>query len=304
MPAAETTEAILLRRARFGESSYVLIWLSPEHGKIRTAARGTARKDSKLRGRLDLFYHAEVQFAAGRKSDLHALRELTRVLEIPVVGTEVLAKHPYSVAECISTRVVDRVRADVSWTGGVSGVMKTARLAEAFGVNCEVHTAIFHPLEMVNLHWADVDMAAGTVRVSAKRSGEFLLRDEALPILAWSAKTYEERTVPLPESTIRLLGDLRRPTRLHLRRRAERLLHHLRRRPRRRRRGLRRRTRLRGSRRARARGRPRAPRRGWGPARTPRCRSRSPRSAPPRRPARRGLRSARRSRRGSTRPSS
>lgn len=76
MPAAETTEAILLRRARFGESSYVLIWLSPEHGKIRTAARGTARKDSKLRGRLDLFYHAEVQFAAGRKSELHALREL------------------------------------------------------------------------------------------------------------------------------------------------------------------------------------------------------------------------------------
>jgi len=76
MPAAETTEAILLRRARFGESSYVLVWLSPEHGKIRTAARGTARRDSKLRGRLDLFYHAEMQFAAGRKSDLHALREL------------------------------------------------------------------------------------------------------------------------------------------------------------------------------------------------------------------------------------
>jgi len=80
MPAAETTEAILLRRARFGESSYVLVWLSPDHGKIRTAARGTARRDSKLRGRLDLFYHAEVQFAAGRKSDLHALREL-RLLE-------------------------------------------------------------------------------------------------------------------------------------------------------------------------------------------------------------------------------
>jgi len=80
MSAAETTEAILLRRARFGESSYVLVWLSPDHGKIRTAARGTARRDSKLRGRLDLFYHAEVQFAAGRKSDLHALREL-RLLE-------------------------------------------------------------------------------------------------------------------------------------------------------------------------------------------------------------------------------
>jgi DNA repair protein RecO len=77
MPApAETAEAILLRRARFGESSYVLVWLSPAHGKIRTAARGTARRESKLRGRLDLFYHAEIQFAAGRQSDLHALREL------------------------------------------------------------------------------------------------------------------------------------------------------------------------------------------------------------------------------------
>ena len=76
MPAAQTTEAILLRRARFGESSYVLIWLSPGHGKIRTTARGTARRDSRLRGRLDLFYHAEIQFAAGRKSDLHALREV------------------------------------------------------------------------------------------------------------------------------------------------------------------------------------------------------------------------------------
>ena len=79
MPAAETSEAILLRRVRFGESSYVLVWLSPGHGKIRTAARGTAGKDSKLRGRLDLFYHAEVQFAAGRKSDLHALREVKLV---------------------------------------------------------------------------------------------------------------------------------------------------------------------------------------------------------------------------------
>jgi len=86
--------------------------------------------------------------------DVHSLRELTRTLEIPIVGTEVLAKHPYSIAECISTRVVDRVRADVSWTGGVTGVMKTARLAEAFGVNCEIHTSIFHPLEIVNLHCA------------------------------------------------------------------------------------------------------------------------------------------------------
>jgi L-alanine-DL-glutamate epimerase-like enolase superfamily enzyme len=81
-----------------------------------------------------------------------ALRELTRILDIPVVGTEVLPKHPYSVAECISNRVVDAVRADPSWSGGVTGTLKTARLAEAHHMNCELHTTIFHPLELVNLH--------------------------------------------------------------------------------------------------------------------------------------------------------
>jgi DNA repair protein RecO (recombination protein O) len=74
--ATATTEAILLRRSRFGETSLVLVWLSPAHGKLRTAARGAGRKDSKLRGRLDLFYHAEIHFASGKKSDLHALREV------------------------------------------------------------------------------------------------------------------------------------------------------------------------------------------------------------------------------------
>ncbi|WP_342358751.1 enolase C-terminal domain-like protein [Terrarubrum flagellatum] len=98
--------------------------------------------------RLNYYWYEEPLY----DEDMHSLRELARTLEIPLVGTEVLAKHPYSIAECISTRVVDRVRADVSWTGGVTGVMKTARLAEAFGVNCEVHTSIFHPLEIVNLH--------------------------------------------------------------------------------------------------------------------------------------------------------
>ena len=81
-----------------------------------------------------------------------ALRELKSKVNIPIVGAEVLAKHPYSVAEVIATNVVDSVRADVSWSGGITGVLKTANLAEAFHRNCEIHTSIFHPLELVNLH--------------------------------------------------------------------------------------------------------------------------------------------------------
>ena len=35
---------------------------------------------------------------------------------------------------------------------GITGTLKTARLAEAHHMNCELHTTIFHPLELVNLH--------------------------------------------------------------------------------------------------------------------------------------------------------
>jgi L-alanine-DL-glutamate epimerase-like enolase superfamily enzyme len=81
-----------------------------------------------------------------------ALRELARALDIPIIGGETLNKRPYSLAEYISTRAIDMVRADVSWSGGITGTMKTAHLCESFGMQCEIHTAIFHPLELVNLH--------------------------------------------------------------------------------------------------------------------------------------------------------
>ena len=98
--------------------------------------------------KLNYYWYEEPLF----DENFHNLRELTRILDIPIIGTEVIAKHPYSVAECISTRVVDMVRTDVSWSGGITATMKTAHLAESFGVQCEIHTAIYHPLELVNLH--------------------------------------------------------------------------------------------------------------------------------------------------------
>lgn len=83
-----------------------------------------------------------------------ALRELTRSLHIPIVGGETAENHPGGVAELIATRAIDIVRADASWSTGITGLMKTAHLAEAHGMNCEIHTAIYHPLELVNLHCA------------------------------------------------------------------------------------------------------------------------------------------------------
>lgn len=63
--------------------------------------------------------------------------------------------------------------------------------------------------EIVNLMKADVDVAKMTLRVSAKKAGTFMVQGRGeFPILPWSAKSHEERTVPLPEPTVRLLVEL------------------------------------------------------------------------------------------------
>lgn len=98
--------------------------------------------------RLDYYWFEEPLF----DTDYHGLRKLTAKLDIPICGAEVVAGSQYSAAECIASGVVDIVRTDVSWKGGITPVMKTAHLAESFGVRCELHTAIFHALEIANLH--------------------------------------------------------------------------------------------------------------------------------------------------------
>jgi L-alanine-DL-glutamate epimerase-like enolase superfamily enzyme len=98
--------------------------------------------------RLNYYWFEEPVFDV----DFHSLRKLSAKLDIPICGAEVLPGSHYSAAQCISSCVVDIVRTDVSWKGGITPVMKTAHLAESFGMHCELHTTIYHPLEIVNLH--------------------------------------------------------------------------------------------------------------------------------------------------------
>lgn len=84
--------------------------------------------------------------------NFNGLRKLREKLDIPICGTEVIAGAHYSTAYCIKEGIVDIVRTDVSWRGGITPVMKTAHVAEAFGVQCELHTTIYHGLEQVQLH--------------------------------------------------------------------------------------------------------------------------------------------------------
>lgn len=86
--------------------------------------------------------------------DWHTQTKLARELDIPIVGTESLAGAHRSTAQYIATSAVDIVRTDVSWRGGITGVMKTATVADAFGMQCELHTCVYHALDIVNLHCA------------------------------------------------------------------------------------------------------------------------------------------------------
>lgn len=87
-------------------------------------------------------------------TNLYGLKKLREKLDIPICGTEVIAGNQQMVAHCIQERIVDIVRTDVSWKAGISTAIRTAHLAEAFGVQCELHTTIYHGLEQVQLHAA------------------------------------------------------------------------------------------------------------------------------------------------------
>ena len=51
-------------------------WLTREHGRIATIAKGARRPKSAFLGRLDLFYSAEFSFNRSSRSDLHLLTEV------------------------------------------------------------------------------------------------------------------------------------------------------------------------------------------------------------------------------------
>jgi len=87
-----------------------------------------------------------------RDFELHKYAQLTAALDIPIAGTETTRGCHWGVAQAIQQQAVDIVRADVSWKHGITGTLKIAHLAEAFGMRCEIHTTTMGPLEMANLH--------------------------------------------------------------------------------------------------------------------------------------------------------
>jgi len=72
----EAATGLVLRTRPLTETSLIVLWLTAESGRIATVAKGARRPTSPFRGKLDLFYLAELTFTRSRRSELHTLREV------------------------------------------------------------------------------------------------------------------------------------------------------------------------------------------------------------------------------------
>jgi DNA repair protein RecO (recombination protein O) len=72
----ERATGIILRTRLLTDTSLIVHWLTPDFGRIATAAKGARRPKSPFRGKLDLFFEADFSFARSRHSELHILREV------------------------------------------------------------------------------------------------------------------------------------------------------------------------------------------------------------------------------------
>jgi len=67
--ALKNDQGIVLRGYPFGEADRVVVILSPNHGKLRTVAKGVRKTKSRFGGRLEPFTHVDLILYEGRNLD-------------------------------------------------------------------------------------------------------------------------------------------------------------------------------------------------------------------------------------------
>jgi len=73
------TTGIVLRLDPFSKTSEVISWLTPDHGRTATLAKGAKRPRNQLVGQYDCFSTCEFLFYRGRSSALHILKECSPI---------------------------------------------------------------------------------------------------------------------------------------------------------------------------------------------------------------------------------
>ena len=100
--------------------------------------------------------------------DIYNYTKLKQQLSIPIMATEYPQTGLDSYQPWIMEKATDYLRGDVAVKGGITTLVKTAHLAEAFGLDCEVHAA--GPAQrhcmaaMRNTNWYELSLVAPGVR--------------------------------------------------------------------------------------------------------------------------------------------
>lgn len=84
--------------------------------------------------------------------DLQGYVELSRDLDIAVVGAETIAGGVYSSAAFIRANAADMLMCDTYWRGGITGMLKIAHLCEASGIKIVSHHGASPIMNLANLH--------------------------------------------------------------------------------------------------------------------------------------------------------
>ena len=67
--ALRSDQGIVLRGYSFGESDRIIVFLSPNHGKVRSVAKGVRKTKSRFGGRLEPLTHVDLVLYEGRNLD-------------------------------------------------------------------------------------------------------------------------------------------------------------------------------------------------------------------------------------------
>jgi len=84
--------------------------------------------------------------------DLYNYVKLRDNLDIPILSTESTPGRFYGLAQWIQQKATDILRGDVAVFGGITPLVKTAHLAEAFRMKCEIHHGGNSLNNVANLH--------------------------------------------------------------------------------------------------------------------------------------------------------
>ena len=77
------TKGLVLRLDPFSRTSQIVTWLTPDHGRTVTLAKGAMRVKNNLVGQYDCFYTCELLFYESRHSSLHTLKECSPLTTRP-----------------------------------------------------------------------------------------------------------------------------------------------------------------------------------------------------------------------------